>query len=103
MASEWQLDLIDGKTEILNLGAEARFARTDVEGMYQEYGDKVRVLKACAANERVTIADVINVFPSEPLPPNHPETPYAFQRLSAVPCEILADEEAVRDFVRKQR
>ena len=46
---------------------------------------------------------MINVFLSEPLPPNHPETPYAFQRLSAVPCEILADEEAVRDFVRKQR
>jgi len=87
----------------LNLGAEACFARADVKGMYQEYGDRVRVLKAYAANERVTIADVINVFPSEPLPPNRPETPYAFQRLSAVPCEILADEEAVRDFVRKQR
>jgi len=102
VASEWQLDLIDGKTEILNLGAEACFARTDVKGMYQEYGDKVSVLKAHAAHERVTIADVINVFPSEPLPPNRPK-PYAFQRLSAVLCEILAEEEAVRDFVRKQR
>ena len=45
---------------------------------------------------------MINVFPSEPLPPNGPE-PSAFQRLSAVLCEILAEEEAVRDFVRKQR
>jgi len=102
VASEWQLDLIDGKTEILNLGAKACFARTDVKGMYQEYGDKVSVLKAYAGHERVTIADVINVFPSEPLPPNRPE-PSAFQRLSAVLCEILAEEEAVRDFVRKQR
>jgi hypothetical protein len=99
----YELELKDGGTAVVNIGAVACFARSDISGMYTTGKEPVRLLQILDRADVASFDVEIPVLPGEPPPPSRPKSAYAFQRLSEVPCSMLRDEAALADWVRKTR
>jgi hypothetical protein len=88
---------------VVNVGAEACFARSDISGMYTTGKEPVRLLQTYDKLDLLVFDVSIPVLPGEPPPAKRPKSAYAFQRLSEVPCNLMRDEAAMADWVRKTR
>lgn len=102
-ASFEAFDLEPETLQLVNLGAPTCFARADVAGKYTSGKQSARVLEVYENVRRLLIRDHIAVFPGDALPPQKPKSPYAFQRLTAVPCDKTQDPGALMTFLRDQR
>jgi len=98
-----QFELKDGGTVVVNIGSEACFARSDISGMYTTGKEPVRLLQTYDKLDVLAFDVAIPVLPGEPPPARRPKSAYAFQRLSEVPCNLMRDEAAMADWVRKTR
>ncbi len=100
---EYDVDLKDGDTVVVNLDAESCFVRSDISGMYQGGKERVRLLQSYDKGDVLTFDQDVPVLPGEPVPSSRPRSAYAFQRLSDVPCNLLRDEAAMADWVRRSK
>lgn len=95
--------LKDGGTVVVNVGSAACFARSDISGMYTTGREPVRLLQLYDKLDLLVFDVSIPILPGEPPPARRPKSAYAFQRLSEVPCNLMRDEAAMADWVRKTR
>ena len=87
---------------VINVGAAACFARTDVAGMYRKDRRPVVRLQVYSGVSVFQIPEAIDVPPGEMLPKHRSKGPYAFQRLSVVPCSIIKEDMNVEDYVHRE-
>jgi len=77
------------------------FARSDISGRYS--GKKpIKVLEVYR-REVIDIPDTIDVLPGKRMPATRKKSPYAFQRVSVIPCAISTNDHEVTKFVRQQK
>jgi tryptophan synthase alpha chain len=88
---------------IVNADAQSCFARTDISGMYQPGKPRVTMLESYPATEVLELDDIVHVFPGESAPAARPKSLYAFQRMYAVPCDLVGDDTALTENVRTQK
>ena len=97
----YEFDLKGDTTVVVNLGSEACFARADISGMYQPGKERVRLVQTYDRGDVLTFDPEVPVLPGEPPPATRPRSSYGLQRLSDVPCNLLRDEAAMSDWVRR--
>jgi hypothetical protein len=96
-----KLDLEADALELINVGSSDCFARMDVSGEYQSGKPRAVVLEAYDKQPRISIKAEVHVFPGEPLPRERPKSPYAFQRLIVIGCDIVKDNYAIVELAQK--
>jgi hypothetical protein len=96
-------ELVRDRLTIFNAGSAACFARADVAGMYTKRKATVRLLEVYEKQLIVSIRDEIGVPPGRPLPATRKKSPFGFQRVAVIPCEITGDDWVVEDFLQKLR
>lgn len=93
---------------IINVGSKGCFARNDVAGMYKRGKAPVRVLETYKLTDIIDIADVVQIKPGQPMPLEAPRSPFTFQRVVVLPCNMLEGEieethDEVARYVRRLR
>jgi hypothetical protein len=96
-------ELVRDRLTVFNVGSTACFARADVAGMYTKRKAPVRLLEVYDKQTVISIRAEIGVPPGQRLPATRKKSPFGFQRVAAVPCEIIGDDWAVEDFIQKLR
>lgn len=84
---------------LVNVRREGCFVRADVSGMYRPDRRRVRVLEVYDRPSVIEFRDNIEVLPGQMLPVSKPRSPFAFQRLAVVDCDLIQDDLKVEKFV----
>jgi hypothetical protein len=95
-------EVVRERLTVINVAGAACFARTDVAGMYRKDRRPVVRLQVYSGASAFQVPELIDVLPDQVLPKHRSKGPYAFQRLSVVPCSIIKDDMKVEDFVHRE-
>lgn len=101
---EVTFDLKAGETVVVNVDAASCMARSDIIGLYKSTSEPIRVIETYEPKEIIILGSVISVYPGELVPKKRPKNTMTFQRMSAVPCDLLKVDKKgqLHEFVRYQ-
>ncbi len=102
-ARKYELMLERDRALLVNLDADACFARADIAGMYQPGKERLKVIKVYGQAEVIALDAAAAVWPGEAPPATRPKSVGTFQRIYEVPCELLAKDNELKDFLRAVR
>jgi hypothetical protein len=95
--------ILKDRLTIINVDGAGCFARADVSGMYSDNKAPVRLLQAYKGEIIISIPDEIAIPPGQGMPEKRPKNTFAFQRVTAVPCEVAEDDWMIEDYLQKHR
>ena len=99
----FEMEVLKNEFTIINVRSRGCFARSDVSGLYGSKKTAVKVLEVYAEKSHFQIRDRIGVMPGKRLPATKPKSPFGFQRVAVIPCEIVDDKNEVASYVRRLR
>jgi len=101
-AETTSVEVVRDRLTIINVAGAACFSRTDVAGMYRKDRRPIVRLQVYTGASVFQIPEQIDVLPDQSMPKHRSKGPYAFQRLSVVPCSIAKDDDKVEEYVHRQ-